>query len=157
MIHGERGSENCGVGELPESSRDSDRMGCPSCGSTNVRVIPRSRRPDVWFTIKAPRECNVCGTAFTPAAGIPLSILTIVVGVFFVGGVFFYYVVIPVMDVYSQGLSFRRLVALGGGMLTVCVFSLITYIGWRNLQETMTIRHTRKILSRKEKGSKYSC
>lgn len=96
---------------------------CPSCSSTRVRIIPWRDRMGVLFTIRSPRECEVCRTRFVPPSGIWVRICVIAAALLFSAMAVPTWLVPDVTIMLVNGLSFEGLGAfIEGGLAAFAVY-----------------------------------
>lgn len=81
--------------------------------------VPRTRRPDYWFSIDSPRVCSGCSTVFIPRATKLKRALTFIVGVVFIVAPMAVYCVPAIVAFASNGWSARWLVKLILGTTTL--------------------------------------
>lgn len=116
------------------------RRVCPVCASPDIHVLARRQRPDVFFTMKAPRKCKRCGAIFYPPSGVALSLAVVAMALTF-GGAFVIGDVVPgIVAVVSPEWSVSRCFDLVLGLIATLYCAWIGYVAVVSARRVFVIR-----------------
>ena len=115
---------------------------CPACLSPSTERVPHSEYKHVFFLIRAPRKCRVCGVYFQTPCNVLLCGLTVLIALSFTVAAAGWYAYPGVSDLLHTEVTGHTIINLVLGIGGALGFAWMALVGIRTAKYSMWYRRT---------------